>query len=142
MNKTQINELASRLEGVDRMNNAERAALLRDLERYARQDLYGASRICNDHLKDKSSLRLPTVIVAAPRIFREFEAHMKVQRSPVELYGEQDRQIRQPVDGGDYRGPIIANTPNCVIQRNRARQGCRHSLPVQGNRRCGLGHST
>ncbi|KAG1380287.1 hypothetical protein G6F59_017993 [Rhizopus arrhizus] len=70
MNKTQINELASRLEGVDRMNNAERAALLRDLERYARQDLYGASRICNDHLKDKSSLRLPTVIVAAPRIFR------------------------------------------------------------------------
>jgi hypothetical protein len=118
MNKTQINELASRLEGADRMNNAERTALLRDLERYARNDLYGAARICKDHLKDKSTLRLPTVIVAAERIHRHFEARMKEPRRPVELYGEQDRQIRQPEDGRDYRGPIIGTTPNCVIQRD------------------------
>ncbi|WOB74366.1 KfrB domain-containing protein [Achromobacter xylosoxidans] len=118
MTHAQIKDLASRLEGVDRLTNAERTALLRDLERHARIDLYGVARICKDHLKDPAALRLPTVIMAAERINRHFEARMKEPRGAVELYGEQDRQIRQPEDGRDYRGPIIGTTPNCIIQRD------------------------
>ena len=34
MQKAQINELARRLEDAGRMSNAERTALLRDIERY------------------------------------------------------------------------------------------------------------
>ncbi len=118
MNKAQINELARRLEGADRLSNADRTALLRDIERYARNDLYEAARLCKDHLNEKSNLRLPTVVMAAERVGTHFEMRTKEARRPVELYGEQDRQIRQPEDGRDYRGPIIGATPNCVVQRD------------------------
>lgn len=118
MNKALINELARRLEGADRLSNAERLALLRDVERYARHDLYGAARLCKDHLNQKADLRLPTAILAAERIGKHFEMRTKEGRRPVELYGEQDRQIRQPEDGREYRGPVIGTTPNCVIQRD------------------------
>lgn len=118
MNKVHLQELVRRLEGADRLSNAERVALVRDIERYARQDLYGAARLCKDHLNQKADLRLPTAIMAAERIGKHFEMRTKAARGPMELYGEQDRQIRQPEDGRQYRGPLVGTTPNCVIQRD------------------------
>lgn len=118
MQKAHINELVRRLESADRLSNADRTALLRDIERYARHDLYGAARLCKDHLNKNADLRLPTAIMAADRIGRHFEMRTTQARRPVELYGEQDRQIRQPEDGRNYNGPIVGTTPNCVIQRD------------------------
>lgn len=118
MQKAQINELARRLEDAGRMSNAERTALLRDIERYAKSDLYGAARLCKDHLHKDANLRLPTPVLAADRIGKHFEERIREARRPVELYGEQDRQIRQPEDGREYKGPIVGTTPNCLIQRD------------------------
>ncbi len=103
MQKAQINELARRLEEVGRMDNAQRTALLRDIERYAKNDLYGAARLCKDHLHKDANLRLPTAVMAADRIGKHFEERIREARRPVELYGEQDRQIRQPKTGASTR---------------------------------------
>ena len=141
MQKAQINELASRLEEVGRMDNAQRAALLRDIERYAKGDLYGAARLCKDHLHKDANLRLPTAVMAADRIGKHFEERVREARRPVELYGEQDRQIRQPEDGREYKGPIVGTTPNCLIQRDNetgdlivhARNTLNRSFEMTGN---------
>lgn len=119
MDKTEVNLLARRLETADRLTNAERVALLRDIERYARSDLYGAAKLCKDHLHERADLRLPTVVMAADRIGRHFEMRMNVARRPVELYAEQDRQIRHPEDGYRYDGEVVGTTPNCIIQLDR-----------------------
>ncbi|MGB3436738.1 MULTISPECIES: hypothetical protein [Achromobacter] len=140
MKKEQINELASRLENAHRLTNAERVALLRDLERYAKADLYGASRLAKDHLHKQADLRLPTVMLAADRIGKHFEERTREPRRPVELYGEQDRQIRQPEDGREYRGPVVGTTPNCLVQLDKdtgdlivhARTTLNHSFEVTG----------
>ena len=118
MNKAQILILARQLENADRFSNAERTALLHDIERYARHDLYGAARLCKDHLNPNADLRLPTVVMAANRIGKHFEMRTQEPRRPVELYGERDCHIRQPEDGRNYRGPVIGATPHCVIQRD------------------------
>lgn len=118
MTKAQFEDLVRRLEGADRLSNAERLALLGDIERYARRDLYHAARLCKDHLNQKADLRLPTPIMAADQIEKHFERHTKQARRALELYGEHDRQIRQPEDGCNYRGPVVASTPKCVIQRD------------------------
>ncbi|WP_427183770.1 hypothetical protein ACL598_19095 [Bordetella bronchialis] len=119
MDKNQVNALARGLETADRLTNAERVAILRDIERYARHDLYGAAKLCKDHLNERADLRLPTAVIAAERIGRHFEMRTNEARRPVELYGEQDKQIRQPDDGRHYEGPIVGTTPNCVIQLDR-----------------------
>lgn len=118
MTKAQLEDLVRRLEGADRLSNAERLALLGDIERYARRDLYHAARLCKDHLNQKANLRLPTPIMAASYIEKHFEHSAKQARRALELYGEQDRQIRQPEDGRSYRGPVVGSTPKCVIQRD------------------------
>ena len=118
MKKEQVNELARRLESAHGLSNSERNVLLRDLERYAKTDLYGAARLTKDHLSKSADLRLPTIVVAADRIGKHFEERMRQPRRPVELYGEQDRQIRQPEDGREYKGPVVGTTPNCLIQRD------------------------
>ncbi|OZI26040.1 hypothetical protein CAL26_01415 [Bordetella genomosp. 9] len=119
MDKNQVNALARRLETADRLTNAERVEILRDIERYARHDLYGAAKLCKDHLHERADLRLPTVVLAAERIGRHFEMRTNQTRRPVELYAEQDRQIRQPEDGYQYDGQVVGTTPNCVIQLDR-----------------------
>ncbi|MBJ7264353.1 MAG: hypothetical protein JHC61_11785 [Burkholderiaceae bacterium] len=141
MQKEQINELASRLQTAHRLSNLERAALYRDLTRYAKSDLYGAARLAKDHLDKKANFMLPTVIIAADRIGKHFEERIRETRRPVELYGEQDRQIRQPEDGREYRGPVLGTTPNCLIQLDRdtgdfivhARQALNRSFELSGN---------
>lgn len=55
------------------MSNAERVALLRDLEHYAKADLFGALRLVKDHMHKDANLRLPTVDLAADRIGKHFE---------------------------------------------------------------------
>ncbi|WYX19141.1 hypothetical protein WJ973_25405 [Achromobacter xylosoxidans] len=77
MTKAQLEDLVRRLEGADRLSNAERLALLGDIERYARRDLYHAARLCKDHLNQKANLRLPTPIMAADQIEKHFERHTK-----------------------------------------------------------------
>lgn len=119
MTKAQLEDLVRRLEGADRLSNAECLKLLGDIERYARRDLYDAARLCKDHLNQKANLRLPTPIMAAGYIEKHFEHSAKQARRALELYGEQDRQIRQPEDGRNYRGPVVGSTPKCVIQRDR-----------------------
>lgn len=141
MNKEEINVLARRLEGVSKMSNAERTALLREIDRYAKTDLYGAARLCKDHLEKGSDLRLPTAVMAADRIGKHFEERIRDVRRPVELYGEQDRQIRQPEDGREYKGPIVGTTPNCLIQHDaetgdlivHARNTLNRSFEMNGN---------
>ncbi|WP_081760406.1 hypothetical protein [Bordetella petrii] len=141
MKKHQINELAGRLENAHRLSNAERTALYRDLERYAKSDLYGAARLAKDHLKDAANLRLPTIVAAADRIAKHFEERIRQARRPVELYGEQDRQIRQPEDGREYHGPVVGTTPNCLIQLDNdtgdlivhARNALNRSFELTGN---------
>lgn len=140
MKKEQIIELASRLETANRMSNAERVALLRDLERYAKADLFGASRLVKDHMHKDANLRMPAVILAADRIGKHFEERTREMRRPVELYGEQDRQIRQPEDGREYRGPVVGTTPKCLIQFDKdtgdlivhARSALNHSFEISG----------
>lgn len=141
MKKEEINALARRLEDVSKMSNAERTALLREVERYAKTDLYGAARLCKDHLQKGADLRLPTAVMAADRIGKHFEERIREARRPVELYGEQDRQIRQPEDGREYKGPIVGTTPNCLIQRDletgdlivHARNTLNRSFEMNGN---------
>ena len=141
MKKEQINELARRLENARGLSNSERSALLRDLERYAKIDLYGASRLTKDHLPKEANLRLPTIVAAADRIGKHFEERIREARRPVELYGEQDRQIRQPEDGREYKGPIVGTTPNCLVQLDRdtgdlivhARNTLNRSFEMSGN---------
>lgn len=118
MNKDQIDELARRLESAHTLTNGGRVALLRDLERYARTDLYGATRLAKNHLSPDAELRLPTVIAAAERIAKDFEDHSPHARPAIDLYGERDLQVRQPKNCEEYRGPIVGATPNCVIQRD------------------------
>lgn len=117
MNKAKIDELAARLQEVDTLSNRERTALFRDLENYARVDLYGAARLCKDHLRGQE-FRPPAVILAADRIGKHFEERMQEPRRPVDLHWEQDKQLRQPSDGQRYEGPVVGTTPNCVIQRD------------------------
>lgn len=112
-------ELAARLEEAHRLSNAERVALIRDIERYAAKDLYGAARLCKDHLHKDADLRLPSIVAAAPVIARHFEERMDRQRRAIDLFHEQDKQIRQPADGRQYVGPIVGVTPNCIIQLDR-----------------------
>lgn len=118
MQKEEINDLARRLENAHRLSDAERTALYRDLERYAKSDLYGAARLAKDHLHKEANFVLPALVAAAPRIGSHFEERIREARRPIELYGEQDRQIRQPEDGREYRGPRVGTTPNCLIQRD------------------------
>ena len=141
MQKEQINERARHLEIAHRLSNTERTALNQDLTRYANSDLYGAARLAKDHLHKKANFMLPTVIVAADRIGKHFEERIRETRRPVELYGEQDRQIRQPEDGREYRGPVVGTTPNCLVQLDRetgdlivhARQALNRSFELTGN---------
>jgi hypothetical protein len=141
MQKEEINELARRLENAHRLSDAERAALYRDLERYAKSDLYGAARLTKDHLHKEANFVLPTVIAAAPRVGSHFEERIREARRPIDLYGEQDRQIRQPEDGREYRGPCVGTTPNCLIQRDRdtgdfivhARHALNYACELTGN---------
>ena len=109
-------ELAARLEQAHTLSNAQRIALLKDLERYAARDLYGASRLCKDHLSKDADLRLPLSIQVAPMLAKHFEMRMETQRRAVDLYFEQDKQMRQPQAGKQYVGPVVGTTPNCVVQ--------------------------
>lgn len=113
-------DLAARLEEAHRFNNSERLALIRDIERYAARDLYGAARLCKDHLSKDANLRLPTVVQAAPLIGRHFEERMGQQRRAVDLHYEQDKQLRQPEPQREYVGPVVGITPKCIIQRDIA----------------------
>ena len=141
MQKEQINELARRLEIAHRLSSSERTALYHDLTRYAKSDLYGAARLAKEHLHKDANFMLPTVIVATDRIGKHFEERIRETRRPVELYGEQDRQIRQPEDGREYRGPVVGTTPNCLIQLDRdtgdfivhARHALNRSFELNGN---------
>ena len=119
MNKQMIAELAARLEQAGSLSNADRVALLKDIERYASRDLYGAARLCQDHLPKDSDLRLPRIVQAAPRIAKHFEERMHRQRSAIDMQLEQDRQLRQPEAGRSYTGPVIGTTPNCVVQMDK-----------------------
>lgn len=119
MNKQMINELAARLEQAGNLSNAERVALLKDIERYAARDLYGAARLCKDHLPKDLDLRLPRIVQAAPQIAKHFEERMHKQRSAVDMPLEQDRQLRQPEAGRSYTGPVVGTTPNCVVQMDK-----------------------
>lgn len=141
MQKEQINELAARLERADRLSSSERTALYHDLTRYAKSDLYGAARLAKEHLHKDTKFMLPTVIVVSDLIGKHFEERIRETRRPVELYGEQDRQIRQPEDGREYRGPVVGITPNCLIQLDRdtgdfivhARHALNRSFELTGN---------
>ena len=141
MQKEQINELARRLEQANHLSSSERTALYHDLTRYAKSDLYGAARLAKEHLHKDANFMLPTVIVTADRIGKHFEERIRETRRPVELYGEQDRQIRQPEDGREYRGPVVGTTPNCFIQLDRdtgdfivhARHALNRSFELNGN---------
>lgn len=119
MNKQMIAELAARLEQAGSLSNADRVALLKDLERYASRDLYGAARLCKDHLAKDADFRLPRIIQAAPQVAKHFEERMHHQRRAVDMALEQDRQLRQPEAGRSYTGPVIGTTPNCVIQMDK-----------------------
>lgn len=116
MNKQMIAELAARLEQAGSLSNADRVALLKDIERYAARDLYGAARLCKDHLPKDADLRLPRIVQSAPRIAKHFEERMHRQRSAIDMPLEQDRQLRQPEAGRSYTGPVVGTTPNCVVQ--------------------------
>lgn len=112
-------ELAARLEQAHLLTNAQRNALYKDLERYAARDLYGANRLCNDHLSKQADMRLPLSIQVAPVLAKHFEMRMQAQRRPIDLYSEQDRQMRQPEAGKEYVGPVVGTTPNCVVQLDK-----------------------
>lgn len=112
-------ELAARLEHAHHLTHSQRVTLLRDLERYAARDLYGAARLCKDHLSKDADLRLPRAIQVAPLLAKHFEQRMTEQRRAVDLHYEQDRQLRQPDPKREYVGPVVGTTPNCVIQLDR-----------------------
>ena len=112
-------ELAARLEQAHQLSNAQRIALYKDLERFAARDLYGASRLCKDHLAKDADLRLPLAIQVAPMLAKHFEMRMQAQRRAVDLYFEQDKQMRQPEAGKQYVGPVVGTTPNCVVQLDK-----------------------
>lgn len=112
-------ELAARLEQAHLLSNAQRIALYKDLERYAARDLYGASRLCKDHLSKDADLRVPLSIQVAPMLAKHFEMRMEAQRRAVDLYFEQDKQMRQPEAGKQYVGPVVGTTPNCVVQLDK-----------------------
>lgn len=119
MQTTKINELVARLEQAHTLTNSQRVELLKDLERYAARDLYGAARLCKDHLRKDSELRLPTALQAAPLLAKHFEMRMDKERRPVDLHYEQDKQLRQPEAGRHYDGPVVGTTPNCVVQLDK-----------------------
>lgn len=119
MHPQKIQELAARLEQAHALNQMQRTALLREIERYAAQDLYGAARLCKDHLNDKADLRLPLSVQVAPLLAKHFEMRMQEQRRAIDLYQEHDRQLRQPEPNRQYVGPVVGTTPNCVIQLDK-----------------------
>lgn len=112
-------EMAARLEQAHTLTNRQRLDLIRDLERYAARDLYGAARLCKDHLHKSADLRLPAAIQIAPMLAKHFEQRMQEQRRAVDLHYEQDKQLRQPDAGKEYKGPVVGITPNCVLQMDR-----------------------
>lgn len=119
MHPQKIQELAARLEQAHDLNQMQRTALLREIERYAAQDLYGAARLCKDHLSKQADLRMPLSVQVAPLLAKHFELRMNEQRRAVDLYHEQDRQLRQPEPNRQYVGPVVGTTPNCVIQLDK-----------------------
>lgn len=112
-------ELIARLEQAHKLTNEQRVALLKDLERYAARDLYGAARLCQDHLSKDANLRLPSAIQAAPALAKHFEMRMDRERRAVDLHYEQDKQLRQPEPHRQYFGPVVGTTPNCVMQLDK-----------------------
>src|SRR5690606_5448023 len=88
MHPQKIQELAARLEQAHTLSQMQRTALLREIERYAAQDLYGAARLCKDHLNDKADLRLFLSIQVAPLLAKHFEMRMQEQRHAIDLYQE------------------------------------------------------
>ena len=141
MHKEQIHNLARRLENADRLSSTERRALFRDIDLYAKTDLYGAALLCKDHMHKDANMRLPSAVMAADRIGRHFEECTRDPRYSVALQGGRDRQIRQPEDGREYRGPIVGTTPNCLVQRDaetgdlivHARHALNRSFELTGN---------
>ncbi len=119
MQSTKIKELTARLEQAHTMTNSQRVDLIKDLERYAARDLYGAARLAKDHLNKDAELRLPTALQAAPMLAKHFEMRMEKERRPVDLHYEQDKQLRQPEAGRQYVGPVVGTTPNCVVQMDK-----------------------
>jgi hypothetical protein len=119
MHPQKIQELAARLEQAHDLNQMQRTALLREIERYAAQDLYGAARLCKDHLSKQADVRLPLSVQVAPLLAKHFEMRMNEQRRAVDLYHERDRQLRQPEPNRQYVGPVVGTTPNCVIQLDK-----------------------
>ncbi|WP_193383942.1 hypothetical protein [Pusillimonas sp. T7-7] len=119
MQSTKIKELTARLEQAHALTNNQRIELLKDLERYAARDLYGAARLAKDHLNKEAELRLPAALQAAPLLAKHFELRMEKERRPVDLHYEQDKQLRQPEAGRQYVGPVVGTTPNCVLQMDK-----------------------
>lgn len=119
MESLKAEELAARLEQAQQLTHAQRNALLRDLERYAARDLYGAARLCKDHLSKEADLRLPSALQVAPLLAKHFEARMNEQRRAIDLHHERDKQLRQPEPGRHYVGPVVGTTPNCVVQMDK-----------------------
>ena len=119
MTTSKDQELIARLEQAHKLTNEQRVALLKDLERYAARDLYGAARLCQDHLSKDANLRLPSAIQAAPALAKHFEMRMDRERRAVDLHYEQDKQMRQPDPHRQYVGPVVGITPNCVMQRDK-----------------------
>ncbi|WP_245220169.1 hypothetical protein [Pusillimonas caeni] len=119
MTASKDQELIARLEQAHKLSNEQRVALLKDLERYAARDLYGAARLCKDHLSKDANLRLPSAIQAAPALAKHFEVRMDRERRPVDLHYEQDKQLRQPEPHRQYVGPVVGITPNCVMQLDK-----------------------
>ena len=117
MNHTELNQLARRLEEATSLSNGERTALLRDVERAARQDLYGAAQLWRDHVPAAADLRMPTVLMVAEVVQRRFEGRADKDRAPVALYAERDSQVARPETGRDYRGPVVGLTPDYAVQR-------------------------
>ncbi|MGE4371203.1 MAG: hypothetical protein AB7E12_16170, partial [Burkholderiaceae bacterium] len=123
MNDNEIKRIAAQLQELRDINDIhgpQGAELRKALERLAREDLYLANRLFENHVSPELRAEpgvKPQALQVAPLIERHFEGRVADDRPAVQIHGQPDAMVLRPESGKEYDGRIIGHTPDFAVQK-------------------------
>ncbi len=134
MNRDEINKLARKLERAkdvsDLYERRSGPCIADDLARLARSDLYGAYRLWDQFATPELKAQpgaTPTILYVARITEQHFEGRSRVERNDVVLHHERDCVVGRPMDQETYRGNIVGETPDYLVQKEERGDFILHS---------------